>query len=382
MNQKNKFLDTIQFIKSLYAEEVIPLHAPKFNGNEKKYLNSCIDSTFVSSIGEYVTKFEEVIAAYVGTKYALACTNGTSALHLSLYLLGADENCEVITQGLSFVATANAIAYTGADLAFIDSDEETLGMCPKKLKAYLEEHAKTENGITRNKISGKKIIACIPMHVFGHPVKIEEILEVCNQFKITVLEDAAESLGSFYKSKHTGSFGKLSTLSFNGNKIVTTGGGGAIVTNDETIYRRGKHVGQTAKVPHAWEYFHDEMGFNYRLPNLNAALGVAQFEELPTFLKNKRETAQKYATFFKTIDLFFVNEPTNCQSNFWLNGILLKDKNERDQFLELCKNHQIQARPCWILLNQLPMFKKYFSQELKVANNITSRLVNLPSSVR
>lgn len=372
------------FIKSLYTnKDFIPLHAPIFEGNEKKYLLECIDTTFVSSVGKFVDQFELEMARYTGAKKAVVCLNGTNALFLALKLKGVVENNEVITQPLTFIATANAISYLGAHPVFVDIDKETLGLSPKSLLKFIENNTFFNNETKQliNKTTNRVIKACVPMHTFGHPCKIDEILEICNKYNIALIEDAAESVGSFYKNKHTGTFGDIGVLSFNGNKILTTGGGGMLLFNDENLASKAKHLTTQAKVPHAWEFMHDDVGYNYRMPNINAALGLAQLEKLDEFVLNKRETASKYINFFKDSEVKFINEPVNSRSNYWLNCILFKDKEERDLFLKYSNENGVMTRPAWQLMNKLSMFKHCQTDELNNANYIADRLVNIPSSV-
>ncbi len=377
------FKETIDFIKALYpGKSPLPLHEPIFKGNEKDNLLKCLETTMVSSVGPFVTEFEKMICDYTGSKFAVATTNGTSALHVALKMAGVDAGTEVITQALTFVATANAISYCHAYPVFVDSEESTLGLCPLKLEEFLASKAERRNDGTYNKITGRKIVACLPMHVFGHPVRIENILNICRTYQIEVIEDAAEALGSFYKGRHLGTFAGIGVLSFNGNKIITTGGGGMLLFQDETLAKRAKHLTTTAKVPHPWEFFHDEVGYNYRLPNLNAALGCAQMGQLTEFVKNKRQTAKAYEKFFAKHEISFLSEPSGAVSNYWLNAILLKDRIERDLFLKSCHAEGILARPVWSLMKELPAFKECSSTDLTVAKNISERLVNLPSSVR
>jgi perosamine synthetase len=373
----------IKFIRELYqTDEFIALHEPKFIGNEKKYLNDCIDTTFVSSVGKYVTQFEEMVAEFSGAKYAVATSNGTSALHIGLKIVGVDENCEVITQPLTFIATANAITYCDAKPIFIDVDKDTLGLSPSKLREFLEEFAvMDENGNCVNKSTNKIIKACVPMHTFGHPCKIDEIVEICDSYNITVVEDAAESLGSYYKGKHTGVFGKVGIFSFNGNKIITTGGGGMLVTDDEELAKRAKHITTTAKVPHPYEYIHDEIGYNYRLTNLAAALGVAQMENLQLFIDKQRDLAKKYKDFFKDINLEFIEEPKDSKSNYWLNAVMVKDKEERDAFLKYTNDNGVMTRCIWRLMNELDMFKDCQCGSLENSKYLEQRVVNISSSV-
>ena len=378
------FSDIVFFIRQLYNKttDVIPLHEPRFIGNEKRYVNECIDSTFVSSVGPFVERFEKEFAEYVGSRYAIATVNGTAALHAALIVAGVDRDDEVITQPLTFIATANAIRYCGANPIFVDVDRDTMGLSPTSLKHFLEQACAVANGRCVNRSSGKTIKACVPMHTFGHPCRIDEIKAICDAWHIILIEDAAESLGSIYKSKHTGTFGKLGAFSFNGNKIITGGGGGVIVTDDEFLAKRAKHITTTAKMPHAWEYVHDEIGYNYRLPNLNAALLVAQMENLGKFLENKRELAAIYEKFFTGTDIVFVREPKDCRSNYWLQAIIVKDTKERDAFLKFSNENGVITRPVWQLMNKLPMFQTCQTSDLANALWLEERIVNIPSSVR
>jgi len=371
------------FIKKTFnSGEFIPLHEPRFIGNEKKYLNDCIDSTFVSSVGAYVERFEKEFAHYVGSKYAIATVNGTAALHVSLLLADVQAEDEVITQPLTFVATLNAITYIGAKPVFIDVDRDTLGLSPKVLEEFLTENCDLIDGRCINKKTKKCIKACVPMHTFGHPCRIDEIQQICDAWHITLIEDAAESLGSFYKGRHTGTFGKVGAFSFNGNKIITSGGGGVIVTDDESLAKRAKHLTTTAKVPHKWEYTHDTIGYNYRMPNLNAALLVAQMENLDSFLENKRELAKLYDAFFKENGIAFIQEPSEASSNYWLQAVILKDREERDMFLDYTNSNGVMTRPIWTLMNKLDMFKESQCSDLSNALWLEERVVNIPSSVR
>ncbi len=371
----------VDFIKNIYKKDFIALHEPVFVGNEKKYLNECIDSTFVSSVGKYVDKFEEMLAEYVGAKFAVAVSNGTSALFIALKTAGVKQGDEVITQPLTFVATANAISYCGAKPVFVDVDLDTLGLSPKALKKFLEKNCEIKENRCINKTTGKTIKACVPMHTFGHPCKIDEIKEICDNWHIELVEDAAESLGSFYKNKHTGTFGKVGIFSFNGNKIITAGGGGVIVTDDERLAKKAKHLTTTAKVPHPYEYYHDEIGYNFRMPNINAALLVAQMENLDKFLENKRNLAKKYEEFFKSIGVEFIKEPKNAKSNYWLNAIKLENKTQRDEFLECSNKNKVMTRPIWTLMNKLPMYKTCQTDSLENAEYLEERIVNIPSGV-
>lgn len=378
------FKQTIDFIRQQFrTKEFIPLHEPKFVGNEKKYVMECIDSTFVSSVGKYVNEFEKKVCEYTGAKYAVATVNGTAALQIALQLAGVKANDLVLTQSLSFIATSNAIAYTGAFPLFIDVNKETLGLCPEKMEDYLSKNSfKKKDGYTYHKKTKQKISACVPMHTFGHPCKLDELVKVCKKYNIVLVEDAAESIGSFYKKKHTGIFGKIGTLSFNGNKTITCGGGGVIITNDEKLAKHGKHLTTQAKVPHAWEFVHDEIGYNYRLPNINAALALAQIENLPKFIESKRKLAEEYKKYFADTSYQFISEPKDAKSNYWLNAILLKDKKERDAFLKFSNENKVMTRPAWELTSNLKMYKHCIKGELEISKWIADRLVNIPSSVR
>ncbi|MDF1874434.1 LegC family aminotransferase [Sulfurimonas sp. SAG-AH-194-I05] len=378
------YKNIVAFIQEVYkTKDFLPLHEPLFIGNEKKYLNDCIDSTFVSSVGKYVDRFEEEFAKKVGSKYAIATVNGTAALHVSLILAGVTKDDEVITQPLTFIATCNAIEYIGAKSVFVDVDVDTMGLSPDALEIFLEENCEIRNGACVNKTTNKTIKACVPMHTFGHACRIDEILEVCTKWHITLVEDAAESLGSFYKEKHTGTFGKVSAFSFNGNKIITSGGGGVIVTDDEVLAKRAKHLTTTAKIPHKWEYVHDCVGFNYRMPNLNAALLVAQLEQLEVFLVSKRELALKYEIFFEeNKEIEFIKQPENSSSNYWLQAIIVKDVKKRDAFLDYTNTNGVMTRPIWKLMNELEMFKECQCGDLKNAKYLEERVVNITSSVR
>lgn len=384
MTSSNNFEKTITFIREQFdaPEEFLPLHIPRFFGKEREYVMDAIDSTFVSSVGAYVDKFEEMMCEITGSKYAVATVNGTSALHIALILAGVKPGEEVITQPLTFVATANAIAYTGAAPLFLDVDRDTLGLSPEKLREFLAKNTQTKEGKLYNKQTGNRISACVPMHTFGLPTRIEETRTVCDEFGIPLVEDSAESLGSYYKEKHTGTFGQIGVFSFNGNKTVTAGGGGALVTNDEEIAKRAKHLTTTAKKPHKWEYVHDHVGYNYRMPNLNAALACAQLEQLDHYLVNKRELADRYRTFFKDLDISFIAEPEHSRSNYWLNAVCLKDREERDRFLSFTNENGVMTRPIWTLLNKLEIYKKSPAGDLTNSEWLEDRIVNIPSSVR
>ena len=378
MNQNQKTLD---FIRTLYStEDFIPLHAPVFNGNEKQYIEECIDSTYVSSVGKFVDLFEEKIAEFTGAKKAISVVNGTSALHAALTLVGVGYGDEVITQPLTFIATCNAISYCGAKPTFVDVDLDTMGMSPKSLLDFLENCCKKIDGKVVNIKTGKSVSACVPMHTFGHPVRIVEIKEICDKWEIPLVEDAAESLGSYVGDIHTGLFGKCGILSFNGNKTITTGGGGMIITNDEEFGRRAKHITTTAKIPHKWEFSHDLIGFNYRMPNINAALGCAHLEQLPGFLKSKRNISNKYQDFFEKQSIKYFSERSGTKSNFWLNAILLNSISERDEFLEYTNKNNVMTRPIWKLMNKLDLFKDCFISNIPNAEKMENVVVNIPSS--
>lgn len=375
---------TIAFIRDLYGEKeaFIPLHAPTFAGNEKKYLEECIDTTFVSSVGKFVDLFEQKVAEYTAAKYAVVCVNGTNALHIALKLSGVEEGDMVITQPLTFIATTNAIVYAGAVPAFVDVDKDTMGLSPTSLERFLQDNAQLRNGMCYHKQTGRRIKACLPMHTFGHACRIEEILAICEHYHIAVVEDAAEAMGSYYKGKHLGTFAPIGAISFNGNKTITTGGGGMILTNDETIAHRAKHLTTQAKLPHAWEFVHDEIGYNYRMPNINAALGVAQLEQLDGFLVNKRATAEAYKAYFEKQGIAFFAERENEKCNYWLNAIILKDKEERNAFLTEANAQGVMSRPIWQLMNRLPMFVNCERGDLSNAEWLEARVVNIPSGVK
>nr|MBD3621647.1 LegC family aminotransferase [Sunxiuqinia sp.] len=378
-----KYAEIVRFIRKTYnkPEGFIALHEPLFVGNEKKYLEECIDSTFVSSVGKFVDRFEEDIARYTGAKKAIVCVNGTNALHIALLLAGVQRNDEIITQSLTFIATANAISYAGARPVFVDVDRDTLGLSPVSLLNFLQNNTIQKADRCYNKVTNRKIAAVVPMHTFGHPCKIDAIATICKEHHIELVEDAAESLGSYYKGQHTGTFGKIGVLSFNGNKIITTGGGGMLLFNDEELAQKAKHLTTQAKVPHPWEFIHDQIGYNYRMPNINAAMGVAQLEQIDQFLVAKRKMAEKYKALFDQLNTQFITEPENSKSNYWLNAILLDNRKERDEFLEYTNKHGIMTRPVWELMNRLPMFKDTQCEDLSNSEWIADRLVNISSSV-
>jgi len=378
------FPHIIDFIRSLYPDrDFVPLHEPYFGGNEKKYLQDCIDSTFVSSVGKYVDRFEEMIREFTGAKCAVATVNGTAALHIALLLAGVQRNDLVITQPLTFIATCNAISYCGAEPVFIDIDRHNLGLSADALEAWLAANSVLEGESCYHIGSRQRLAACVPMHTFGHPCQIDRIVEICERYHIPVVEDSAESIGSYYKGRHTGTFGKLGVLSFNGNKTITTGGGGMIITNDDELGKLAKHITTTAKVPHPWEFVHNMTGYNYRLPNVNAALGCAQMEQLPQILANKRETARLYQEFFAGMDgITYIPESQDCVSNYWLNVMLFSNLEARNDFLQQSNTSKVMTRPAWTLMNKLAMFSKAISGDLEISEDIESRLVNIPSSFR
>lgn len=378
------FEKIVSFIKSLYPDEdPVPLHAPRFNGNEKKYLVNCIDTTFVSYVGEYVRLFEEHIRNFTGARYAVATVNGTEALHLALILAMVKPGDEVLSQALTFVATANAISYCQAYPVFLDVERSTMGLDPEKLENFLKLNSVVKtDGFCYNRLTGRRISACVPMHTFGHPARIDQVVDICEKYNIKVIEDSAEALGSFYKGRHVGTFGDLGILSFNGNKPVTAGGGGMIITNNESQYLQAKHLSTTAKVSHPWEFIHDQIGYNFRMPNINAAVGCAQMEKISQVIENKRHTALLYKDFFNHLDVLFISEPENAQSNYWLNGIISRNREERDEFLEYTNSKGVQTRPAWRLMNKLSMFQKSQTDSLETSKWLEDRVVNIPSSVK
>ena len=376
--------ETIAFIRDHYrTKEFIPLHEPCFIGNEKKYLNECIDTTFVSSVGKFVDSFEEEVAKFTGAKYAIATVNGTAALHMAFLMAGVEPDDEVITQALTFVATCNAISYIGAKPVFVDVDKCTMGLSPEKLKSFLSKETKMVNGECINRQTNKRIKAVVPMHTFGLPISMDQLCEVCEKFNLVVIEDAAESLGSSFNNRYTGTFGTLGTLSFNGNKTITTGGGGMILTNDETLALKAKHLTTTAKVPHRWDFEHDQIAYNYRLPNINAALGCAQMEKLDVILANKRALAKKYEDFFEDKGVkFIISEPKGTIANYWLNALVLKNLETRNQFLQETNDHGVMTRPIWKLMSNLNIFKDAQKSDLENSIWLEERVVNIPSSVK
>ncbi len=371
----------VEFVRDTYqTNDFIPLHAPTFNGNEKAYVMETIDSTFVSSVGKFVDEFEHKIEAFTGTAKAVATVNGTAALHAALYMAGVERGDFVITQALTFVATCNALYHMGAEPIFVDVSPVSLGLCPKALERYLEEHAEiTEQGCF-HKGRKQRIKAVVPMHTFGHPVELDELIAVCHKWQLALVEDAAESLGSFYKGQHTGTLGEFGAVSFNGNKIITTGGGGMVLCRDLEDGKRTKHVTTTAKVPHPFEFYHDEAGFNYRMPNLNAALGCAQMEVLDSYLAQKRVLAARYEQFFAGSDIRFVTEPSYAQSNYWLNAVICPDSEMRDALLACTNDAGVMTRPIWKLMHRLPMFANALRGDLTQSEFIEAHLVNLPST--
>ena len=378
------FEEIVAGIRRLHGNErdFLPLHAPVFKGNEKKYVAETIDSTFVSSVGPYVVQFEQVMRDITGARHAIAMVNGTCALHLALLLAGVERDDEVITQPLTFVATVNAIAHANAHPHFVDVDRDSMGLSPVKLKERLNAIAEIRQGKCYNKETGRRIAACVPMHTFGMPLRIDEVVDVCNHFLIPVVEDSTESIGSYYKKQHTGVFGLLGTFSFNGNKTITSGAGGAIITNDDVLGKRAKHLSTTAKIPHAWAFEHDEVAYNYRMPNLNAALACAQLEQLDMFVNNKRDLAGQYQQIFSELPVQVVKEIENARSNCWLCCLLMKDREERDSFLAYSNDRKVMTRPAWQLMNRLPMYQYSEAGNLENAQWLEERIVNIPSSVR
>lgn len=384
MNIKNNLSDkVVNVIRSVVGKGSAVLHEPSFKGNEWLYLKECLDSTFVSSVGKFVDRFECELAAFTGAKHAVAVVNGTAALHIALKLAGVKANDEVLIPALTFVATANAVAYCGATPHFVDSEEATLGLDVAKLRHYLTSQTERRAGLCVNRQTGQVIRALVPMHTFGHPNALDGLMAIANDFNIALVEDAAESLGSYYHGQHTGTFGLMGALSFNGNKTITTGGGGAILTNDSELARHAKHLTTTAKLPHAWEYRHDEIGYNYRMPNINAALGCAQLEQLPKMIAAKRELFNRYQLEFSSVKgLKLVAEPEQCQSNYWLQTLLLQieQANQRDSILKATNEAGLMTRPAWILMHELKPFSSCPHMDLSCAQSLVQRLINIPSS--
>jgi perosamine synthetase len=375
----------LQALTSVLAGQDLPaaLHEPHFEGNEWRYVKECLDTGWVSSAGKYVERFEEMLAEYTGVRRAVAVVNGTAALHICLLLAGVKQYDEVLIPTLSFIATANAVSYCGALPHFVESCEENLGLDPAKLETYLAGIAEIRGDGSYNRFTGRRIAALVPMHTFGHPVDLEPLAETCRRYRLELIEDAAESLGSLYRGRHTGSFGRASALSFNGNKVVTTGGGGAILTNDLELARAAKHLTSTAKLPHKWEFFHDLVGYNYRMPNLNAALGCAQLEQLPGFIESKRALARSYREAFEGVaGVRFFSEAPYARSNYWLNAIILDESQAalRDGILESTNSQGIMTRPAWIPLHRLPIYSDCPRMELPVAESLGRRIINIPSS--
>jgi perosamine synthetase len=371
----------IEYARDLFGAGFIPLHRPVFEGNERKYLVDCIDSNFVSSVGDKVIEFENRVAEFTGSKHAIATVNGTAALHVAIRLAGVKPGDEVISQALTFVATCNAITYAGAEPTFIDVDIDTMGLSPGALRYFLEENTEKRSTGTFNRLSGKRISACIPMHTFGLPCRIVEIAEICSDWGIALIEDAAESLGSYVGGRHTGTFASMATLSFNGNKVITTGGGGMIITDDSELAKRARYITTTAKVPHPYEFWHDEIGYNYRMPNLNAALGCAQMERLDEFLTVKGRVASQWEAFFDQKDVRLVTAIDGNKTNHWLSAIVLNSKDERDKFLKVTNDNGVMTRPIWTLMSKLPMFKECQNDGLENSLWLEDRVVNIPSSV-
>jgi aminotransferase in exopolysaccharide biosynthesis len=379
----NRNKEITGYIKELYPDrDPVLLHCPEFLGNEKKYLAECIDTKYVSYIGHFVTDMEHKIEEITGAKYAVAMVNGTAALQILLLVAGIQCGDEIITQSLSFAATAAAIVHAQGTPIFLDIENDTLGMSPESLKRFLRENVVLKDGNCTNKTTGNRIKAVIPMHAFGHPVRVDALKELCDEYSLMLIEDSAESLGSLYQGKHTGTFGKAGILSFNGNKPVTTGGGGMVITDDEKIAQRVRHLSTTAKCPHRWEFYHDEAGYNLRMPSLNAAIGLAQLEYFNSILENKRKTADLYRDFFNSIHIPFVTEPLNARSNYWLNAVLFNNRKERDEFLEYSNDNGVQTRPAWTLLHKLPPYHNCQRVETPNAEYVEERLVNIPSSIR
>ena len=381
--EKSRFTEILSIIESLYPnEKPIPLHAPRFLGNEKEYLAECIDSTFVSYVGRFVSDFEEQIKSLTGARNAIAIVNGTAALHMALLSVGVNPGDEVITQALTFAATAAAIRHVGSEPVFVDVDRDSMGMSPESLRDFFKTCSVIRSGQVINKRTGRRIAAVVPMHTFGHPVRIQDISDICATYGVTLVEDAAESIGSTVDGKSTGMFGTAAVLSFNGNKPITTGGGGMIISNDDSVAERARYLSTTAKRKHRWEFFHDDVGYNLRLPNVNAAIGCAQMEYFSRIIDNKRETAELYRTKFSAVGIPFVTERKGTRANYWLNAIILSDRAEREAFLAYSNDNGIQTRPIWTLMIRLPPYEKCFRMPLPESEWLEDRIVNIPSSVR
>jgi len=375
---QESFLEQARLI---YGDTFIPLHRPIFEGAERQYLVECVDSNFVSSVGKRVGEFEAKVADVTGSEFAIATASGTAALHIAIQLAGVQRGDEVISQALTFVATCNAISYVGAKPVFVDVDLDTMGLSPVALSSFLEANAERKGSVTYNKVSGKKIAACVPMHTFGFPCRIAEIAAICSDWNIALVEDCAESLGSYTGGRHTGSFGEMATYSFNGNKVITTGGGGMLTTNDDYLARRAKHLTTTSKLPHPYEFIHDEVSYNYRMPNLNAALGCAQIEQLDKFLDVKARVAREWEEFFRGTSVSFVSAIEGASANHWLSAIVLDSRKVRDQFLKFTNSNGVMTRPIWTLMSKLPMFQDCQNDGLKNSLWLEDRVVNIPSSV-
>ncbi|MCM0626382.1 LegC family aminotransferase [Lysinibacillus sp. OL1_EC] len=376
-----QWIEFVENIKKLYGKDFVALHEPTFNEKEVDYVTDCVKTGWVSSVGSYVTRFEEDLAKFVGVKRAVAVVNGTAALHIALKIVGVEANDEVLMPSLTFIATANAVSYLQAVPHFVDVNEETLGVDPLKLEAYLMEMAELRNGELYNKQTNRRIKALVPMHTFGHPCMMDELVVLCEKYKLVLVEDAAESLGSYYKGQHTGTFGKVSAMSFNGNKIITTGGGGAILTDNETLADYAKHLTTTAKVPHRWEFIHDEIGYNYRMPNINAALGCAQLEKMNEFLEQKRNLATIYERLLISIDgIRLLKEPNNTRSNYWLQVILLGEQYNCNDVLSFFNEQGVMSRPIWTPMHELEMYRKCPRMDLSVTEQLKQKVINLPST--
>ncbi|KUF35301.1 MULTISPECIES: LegC family aminotransferase [Lysinibacillus] len=376
-----QWIKFIEDVKGMYGKDFVPLHEPTFNDKEVEYVTDCIKTGWVSSVGSYVTRFEEDLAKFVGVKRAVAVVNGTAALHIALKVAGVEVNDEVLMPSLTFIATANAVSYLQAIPHFVDVERNTLGVDAIALRNYLEEISEVRNSELFNKQTNRRIKALVPMHTFGHPVALDELIKLCEELNLVLVEDAAESLGSYYKGKHTGSFGKVNAMSFNGNKIITTGGGGAILTNDEKLADYAKHLTTTAKVPHKWDYVHDEIGYNYRMPNINAALGCAQLEKMPSFIRQKRNLTEKYMQIVsKTTGVQLFNEPVDCISNYWLQTLTLDDSHHRDEILAFLNDNGVMSRPIWTPMHKLRMYQNCPKADLSVTEQLNQSIINIPST--